>query len=97
MSIGEFSKMSRLSPKALRLYDELGLLAPVRVDDSSGYRFYDTGQLEQARLVAAPRRLQMPLVEIKVILELVPAAAAERIAECETFCESPHSGGAGSP
>ncbi len=36
MTIGEFARRSRLSPKALRLYDELGLLVPVRVDDSSG-------------------------------------------------------------
>jgi len=54
MSIGEFARRSRLSPKALRLYDELGLLAPARVDDSSGYRFYDAGQLER---VAPPRRV----------------------------------------
>ena len=57
MSIGEFARRSRLSPKGLRLYDELGLLAPARVDNSSGYRFYDGGQLERARLVAALRQL----------------------------------------
>jgi len=55
MSIGEFARRSRLSPKALRLYDELGLLPPARVEDDSGYRFYEVGQLEQARLVAALR------------------------------------------
>jgi protein phosphatase len=38
MSIGEFARRSRLSPKALRLYDELGLLPPARVDEDSGYR-----------------------------------------------------------
>ena len=48
MSIGEFARRSRLSPKALRLYDELGLLTPVRVDDNSGYRLYVADQLEQA-------------------------------------------------
>ena len=60
MSIGEFAGRSRLSPKALRLYDELGLLPPARVDESSGYRFYSADQLEQARLIAALRELQMP-------------------------------------
>ncbi len=40
MSIGEFARHSRLSPKALPLYDELGLLEPTRVDDDSGYRYY---------------------------------------------------------
>jgi MerR family regulatory protein len=38
VSIGEFSRLSRLSPKALRLYDELGLLVPDHVDAATGYR-----------------------------------------------------------
>jgi DNA-binding transcriptional MerR regulator len=91
MSIGEFARQSRLSPKALRLYDELGLLAPARVDDSSGSRFYDARQLEQARLVAQLRQLQIPLAEIKVILGLEPAAAAERIGELWAAVEGEHS------
>ena len=41
VSIGEFSRLSRLSPKALRLYDELGLLVPDHVDPVTGYRVYD--------------------------------------------------------
>jgi PPM family protein phosphatase len=40
MSIGEVARQSRLSPKALRLYDGLGLLSPARVDELSGYRYY---------------------------------------------------------
>lgn len=79
MSIGEFAGRSQLSPKALRLYDELGLLPPARVDGSSGYRYYSDDQLERARLIAALRRLQMPLAQIKTIAGLEPAAAAERI------------------
>jgi len=57
MSIGEFARSSGLSLKALRLYDELELLPPARVDPGSGYRFYEVGQLEQARLVAALRQI----------------------------------------
>ena len=60
MSIGEFARCSRLSAKALRLYDRLGLLPPARVDGDSGYRFYDPGQLGQARLIASLRQLQVP-------------------------------------
>ena len=56
LTIGEFARASRLSPKALRLYDELGLLRPVRVDEYSGYRYYSPDQLDQARLVAWLRR-----------------------------------------
>ena len=70
MSIGEFARDPRLSAKALRLYDELGLLAPARVDEGSGYRFYEPGQLKQARLIAALRQLQVPLAEIKAVLPL---------------------------
>jgi DNA-binding transcriptional MerR regulator len=79
MSIGAFARRSRLSAKALRLYDELGLLPPARVDEDSGYRFYEPGQLKQARLIAALRQLQMPLAEIKAILPLEPVQAAERV------------------
>lgn len=65
--------------KALRLYDELGLLPPASVDPSSGYRFYEAAQLRRARLVAALRQLGVPLAEIKAIVELDPGAGAERI------------------
>jgi DNA-binding transcriptional MerR regulator len=90
MSIGEFAGRSRLSPKALRLYDELGLLPPARVDEDSGYRFYEPGQLGQARLIAALRRLQVPLAEIKAILPLEPALAAERVRELWAATEAEH-------
>jgi DNA-binding transcriptional MerR regulator len=79
MTIGEFASRSRLSPKALRLYDELNLLPPASVDESSGYRFYSDDQLERARLIAALRQLQIPLAEIKAILALEPADAAARL------------------
>jgi DNA-binding transcriptional MerR regulator len=79
MSIGEFARLSRLSPKALRLYDELSLLEPARVDDDSGYRYYSASQLDRAQLIAALRQLQIPLAEIKSIVDLEPDAAAARI------------------
>ncbi|HTG47156.1 MAG TPA: helix-turn-helix domain-containing protein [Actinomycetota bacterium] len=91
MSIGEFARRSRLSPKALRLYDGLGLLPPARVDEDTGYRFYEPGQLEQARLIAALRQLQVPLAEIKAILPLEPAQAAERVRGFWAATEDEHS------
>jgi len=91
MNIGEFAGRSRLSLKALRLYDELGLLVPVRVDESSGYRFYEAGQLERARLIASLRQLGLALAEIKVIVELEdPAAAARQIGARWAQAESEH-------
>lgn len=80
LTIGEFARASRLSPKALRLYDELRLLTPARVDPDSGYRLYEPGQLERARLVAWLRRLGMPLARIRVVCDLPPAAAAAEVA-----------------
>ncbi|MFJ1594775.1 MerR family transcriptional regulator [Kitasatospora albolonga] len=79
LTIGTFAKASGLSPKALRLYDELGLLTPARVDPVSGYRLYAPEQLERARLVAWLRRLGMPLARIRHIGTLEPAAAAQEI------------------
>lgn len=90
MSIGEFARRSRLSPKALRLYDELGLLPPARVDEDSGYRYYTKSQLDRAQLIAALRQLQIPLAEIKSIVSLEPDAAAARITEHWNAIETQH-------
>jgi DNA-binding transcriptional MerR regulator len=90
MSIGEFARRSRLSAKALRLYDGLGLLLPARVDEESGYRFYEPGQLKQARLIAALRQLQVPLAEIKAILPLEPVQAADRVREFWAATDAEH-------
>ncbi|WP_318213405.1 MerR family transcriptional regulator [Streptomyces sp. SCL15-6] len=79
LTIGAFAKASRLSPKALRLYDELGLLTPARVDPVTGYRLYAPEQLDQARLVAWLRRLGMPLARIQQVCTLDAGPAAEEI------------------
>jgi len=90
MSIGEFARLSRLSPKALRLYDELGLLPPARVDPDSGYRWYSATRLERARLVAALRQLRMPLAEIAEVAGLDADAVADRIRSAWTAAEDDH-------
>jgi len=90
ISIGEFARRSRLSLKALRLYDERGVLVPSRVDQASGYRYYDTDQLDAARLVVMLRQLQLPLAAIKELLACDPAEAAARIAEYWRGAEAAH-------
>jgi DNA-binding transcriptional MerR regulator len=90
MSISEFARRSRLSPRALRLYDELGLLAPARVDAATGYRFYTADQVETARLIAALRQLGVPLAEIKGVLGLEPALAADRVTGYWSAVETEH-------
>jgi protein phosphatase len=80
LSIGDFARVSGLTPKALRLYGDLGLLRPAEVDPRSGYRWYEEAQLERARLVASLRGLGMPLARISVLCDLPPGAAAAEIA-----------------
>jgi DNA-binding transcriptional MerR regulator len=89
-SIGEFAAATRLSPKALRLYDELGLLPPARVDPDSGYRWYAEDQVERARLVAMLRRIGLSLREVKQILPLDPHRAAEQVAAHWAQAEADH-------
>ena len=90
ISIGEFARRSRLSLKALRLYDERGVLGPARVDQGSGYRYYGTAQLEEARLVVMLRQLQLPLAAVKELLACDPADAAARVAEHWRGAEAAH-------
>ncbi|MFM9698919.1 MerR family transcriptional regulator [Streptomyces europaeiscabiei] len=74
LTIGAFAARARLSAKALRLYDRLGLLPPAYVDEVNGYRYYRAGQAERARLVALLRQLDMPLARIAEIVEVVEPA-----------------------
>jgi DNA-binding transcriptional MerR regulator len=90
VSIGEFARRSRLSIKALRLYGELGVLLPARVDEASGYRYYDVAQLEAARLVSMLRQLDLPLATIRQLLVCDPVDAAEQIAAHWREVESAH-------
>ena len=90
MGISEFARRSRLSPKALRLYDEMGVLPPARVDPVTGYRSYGADQVGPARLVAALRQLGVPLAEVKAILDLEPEEAADRIAGYWSGVETEH-------
>lgn len=64
MTIGEFSANSGLSPRRLRSYAEVGLLAPVAIGAGTGYRYYSPSQLRDAELIHALRAAGMPLAEI---------------------------------
>jgi MerR HTH family regulatory protein len=67
LPIGRFAKATRLSVKALRHYDELGLLRPAFVDPSSGYRYYRPAQANQAEAIRVLRSVDMPLEEIAAL------------------------------
>ncbi|HEY8456234.1 MAG TPA: MerR family transcriptional regulator [Actinopolymorphaceae bacterium] len=79
LGIGEFARRSRLSLKALRLYDQLGLLAPAHVDPSSGYRKYRESQLFVARLIVLLRHLDMPLSRVAEVITSPGPVGAELV------------------
>jgi DNA-binding transcriptional MerR regulator len=68
MPIGRFSRLTGVGLKALRHYDEVGLLVPAAVDDQTGYRFYTADQVDRAEAIRLLRRLEMPLEEIRSTL-----------------------------
>lgn len=80
LGTGEFARRSRLSLKALRLYDRLGLLVPARVDPANGYRRYRVDQLPAARLVARLRMLDMPLATVARVVAAPPDERARLLA-----------------
>ena len=67
LKIGEFSKLSLTTVKALRFYEKEGLLIPAAVDEWTGYRFYETAQLETAAKIKSYRQLGLTIEEIKNI------------------------------
>ena len=69
LSIGDFSRMTFLSVKALRLYQEAGLLIPAEVDPETGYRKYDLSQVPTAQVIRRLKYLGMPLEQIKAVIE----------------------------
>ncbi|MBV6450431.1 MAG: hypothetical protein MHPDNHAH_01155 [Anaerolineales bacterium] len=77
LSIGAFAGMTRLSIKALRLYDQLGILQPRHVDPQSGYRYYGVDQLSSARMIRTMRDMDMPLASIRKALAALLVSRAQ--------------------
>lgn len=92
LTIGEFSRMTHLSVKALRHYHDVGLLAPADVDPGSGYRLYTTAQVPTAQMIRRFRDLEMPLEQVRAVLEAPDvdarnAAISEHLARMEQRLE----------
>ncbi|SOD63028.1 DNA-binding transcriptional regulator, MerR family [Streptomyces zhaozhouensis] len=81
LTIGRFARLCRLSVKRLRHYDEVGLLAPLRVDARSGYRYYAPEQARDALTVALLRDAGLPLAAIRDALAAGPDARARLLRE----------------
>ena len=69
LSIGDFSRMTYLSVKALRHYHDVGVLDPAEIDPSSGYRFYTPDQVGTAQMIRRLRDLGMPLDDVRDIVQ----------------------------
>lgn len=67
--IGDFSKLSCVTVKTLRFYDEMGLLKPVQVDPFTGYRYYNYDQLPRLHRILALRDLGFSIESIGQLLE----------------------------
>jgi DNA-binding transcriptional MerR regulator len=77
LTIGEFSRISRLSVKTLRHYHEWGVLEPAAVDPHSGYRYYATEQVPTAQTIRRFRDLEMPIEQVKAVLAAPDPASRE--------------------
>ena len=64
LQIGEFSRLSRISVRMLRHYDQVGLLKPAEQDAQTGYRRYAVSQLAEANRITVLRDLGFPIREI---------------------------------
>lgn len=91
LTIGEFARQAQLSAKALRIYDDIGLLRPAGIDPSSGRRHYEAGQLRRARLIGMLRGCDMSLADIGQLLadldvrrELAAGRLDRHLSELET-------------
>jgi DNA-binding transcriptional MerR regulator len=77
--IGRFARITGLTVKALRHYDEIGLLRPAQVDPSSGYRYYALDQAREAEAVLRLRGFEIPLDDIRPLLDADETTRRERL------------------
>jgi DNA-binding transcriptional MerR regulator len=69
VTIGDFSRMTFLSVKALRHYHDVGLLPPAEIDAETGYRRYEVAQVSTAQVIRRLRELGMPLDDVRAVIE----------------------------
>lgn len=68
LTIGEFAKLCGISTKALRYYDKINLLKPIKIDVNNDYRYYDVKQLKDILLINKLKDYSFSLTEISDIL-----------------------------
>lgn len=68
LSIGEFSRAGQVTIKTLHHYDKVNLLKPAHIDPQSGYRYYESSQIEQLLLIQRLKRYGFSLSQIQQFL-----------------------------
>ncbi|QNE19624.1 MerR family transcriptional regulator [Kribbella qitaiheensis] len=76
LTISTFARRVGLTPSALRFYDDCGLLRPAEVDEQNGYRYYSPEQEPRASLLRDLREIDLPLADVRVVLDEGPARGA---------------------
>ena len=80
LPIGRFARSTGLTVRALRHYDLVGVLRPAHVDAATGYRYYALAQAREAEAIRRLRALDVPLEEIRGLLDCDEATRRERLA-----------------
>ena len=68
-SIGDAAKQAHMTPETLRHYDRIGLVKPGKIDARTGYRYYSADDIVRLNTVGALRQMDLPLQEIKQVLD----------------------------
>jgi DNA-binding transcriptional MerR regulator len=69
LTIGQFAQMTYLSATTLRHYHAVGVLEPAAIDPATGYRYYTTDQIADAHVVRRLRGLEMPIDDVRSVLQ----------------------------
>ena len=77
LTVGEFSRLTHLPIKTLHHYHQVGVLVPIRVDPTTGYRHYAPEQVPSAHLARRLREVRMPLDEVRAVLAAPGPAARD--------------------
>lgn len=67
LKIGEIAEFAGISSKALRIYEKMELITPVKVDEETGYRYYSPDQVKQLEALLEWKDMGFSLKEIKII------------------------------
>ena len=69
MKIGEIAAFFNVTVKAMRVYEKVGIIKPIKIDKKTGYRYYSADQVKLLDALLELRNLGFSLSEIKVLLE----------------------------